>query len=82
MIPNSDQEMIRDAFRDFAKSRAVAARRAMGQGLHLPKAAHQGLAALGTYGIYVPDALGDAGQNCPKLATIPGIGAPPISEKW
>ena len=71
MLLTQDQEMIRDAVRDFAQDRALAQRRAVGQGAPLSRsAAHQGLAALGAYGICVPEELGGANLDYLTLALV------------
>ncbi len=70
MLLTPDQEMIRDAVRDFAQTeiRPHAAR--WDKEHHFPKDVHQGLAALGAYGICVPEAYGGAGLDTLSLALV------------
>ena len=60
MLLTSDQEMIRDAVRDFAQRELWPHAAEWDKKHHFPKAAHKGLAELGAYGICVPEELGGA----------------------
>ena len=70
MLLTSDQEMIRDAVRDFAQRELWPHAAEWDKTHHFPKAAHQGLAALGAYGICVPEELGGAGLDYLTLALV------------
>ncbi len=70
MLLTSDQEMIRDAVRDFAKQELWPHAAEWDKKHHFPKEAHKGLAALGAYGICVPEELGGAGLNYLTLALV------------
>ncbi len=70
MLLNPDQEMIRDAVRDFAQRELWPHAAKWDKEHHFPKDAHQGLAALGAYGICVPEALGGAGLDYLTLALV------------
>ena len=70
MLLTPDQEMIRDAVRDFAQRELWPHAAEWDKTHHFPKAAHQGLAALGTYGICVPESLGGAGLDYLTLALV------------
>ena len=70
MLLTQDQEMIRDAVRDFAQSELWPHAARWDREHHFPKAAHQGLAALGAYGICVPEELGGAGLDYLSLALV------------
>ena len=60
MLLNADQTMVRDAMRDFAQ-RELWPHAAEWDKTHtFPKEVHQGLAALGAYGICVPEQWGGA----------------------
>ena len=65
-----DQEMMPRRGARLCASRALAQCRALGQEHHFPKDAHQGLAALGAYGICVPEELGGAGLDYLTLALV------------
>src|SRR5574337_1631022 len=62
MLLTQDQEMIRDAVRAFAQEQLWPNAARWDKEHHFPRAAHQGLAALGAYGICVPEELGGAGS--------------------
>jgi alkylation response protein AidB-like acyl-CoA dehydrogenase len=62
--------MIRDAVRDFAQAELWPNAARWDKEHHFPKAAHQGLAALGAYGICVPEELGGAGLDYLTLALV------------
>ena len=70
MLLTPDQEMIRDAVRDFAQRELWPHAAEWDKTHHFPKAAHQGLAALGAYGICVPESLGGAGLDYLTLALV------------
>lgn len=68
MILNDDQRMIRDTLRAFARER-LAPHAAQWDRLHqFPAEALQELAALGTWGMVVPEAWGGAGLDYVSLA--------------
>ena len=60
MLLTEDQEQIRDTVRAFAQEQLWPNAARWDQQRHFPKEAHQGLAALGAYGICVPEELGGA----------------------
>ena len=70
MLLTQDQEMIRDAVRAFAQDELWPHAARWDKEHHFPKDAHQGLAALGAYGICVPEDLGGAGRDCLTLALV------------
>ena len=70
MILNQDQEMIRDAVREFAKNELWPNAAAWDKAHHFPREALQGLAALGAYGICVPEAYGGANLDYVTLALV------------
>ena len=70
MLLTTDQQMIRDAVRDFAQRELWPHAAEWDKTHHFPKAAHQGLAALGAYGICVPESLGGAGLDYVTLALV------------
>ena len=70
MLLTPDQEMIRDAVRDFARAELWPHAAEWDKQHHFPKAAHKGLAALGAYGICVPEELGGAGLDYLTLALV------------
>ena len=70
MILNSDQQQVRDAVRDFAAQELWPHAAAWDKAHTFPVAAHRGLAALGAYGICVPDDLGGAGLDYLTLAVV------------
>jgi alkylation response protein AidB-like acyl-CoA dehydrogenase len=68
MLLSPEQEMIRDALRDFAQ-RELAPNAARWDREHaFPQDALRGLAALGAYGICVPESYGGAGLDYVSLA--------------
>jgi alkylation response protein AidB-like acyl-CoA dehydrogenase len=70
MLLTQDQEMIREAVRDFAQ-RELWPHAARWDREHVfPREAHQGLAALGAYGICVPEEYGGAGLDYLTLALV------------
>ncbi len=70
MILNSDQQQVRDAVRDFATQELLPNAAAWDKAHTFPVEAHKGLAALGAYGICVPDDLGGAGLDYLSLAVV------------
>ena len=70
MILNQDQEMIRDAAREFAKNELWPNAAAWDKAHHFPREALQGLAALGAYGICVPEEHGGANLDYVSLALV------------
>ena len=70
MLLNQDQEMIRDAVREFVREQITPHAARWDKEHHFPKDVHQGLAALGAYGICVPEGLGGAGMNYLSLALV------------
>jgi len=70
MLLTPDQEMIRDAVRDFAQQELWPHAAEWDKQHHFPKEVHQGLAALGAYGICVPEGLGGAGLDYLTLALV------------
>jgi len=70
MLLTQDQEMIRDAVRAFAQEELWPHASKWDKEHHFPKEAHQGLAALGAYGICVPEELGGAGLDYLTLALV------------
>jgi alkylation response protein AidB-like acyl-CoA dehydrogenase len=69
MLLTQDQEMIRDAVRDFVREQITPMPRAGTRNTTFPRM-HQGLAALGAYGICVPEELGGAGLDYISLALV------------
>ena len=70
MLLTQDQEMIRDAVRDFAQTELWPHAARWDKEHHFPKEAHQGLAALGAYGICVPEEFGGAHLDYVTLALV------------
>lgn len=70
MLLSSDQEMIRDAVREFARAELWPHAARWDREHHFPREVHRGLAALGAYGICVPEALGGAGLDYLSLALV------------
>ena len=70
MLINNDQEMIRDAVRDFAQTELWPHAAQWDKEHFFPKQAHQGLAALGAYGICVPEEWGGAHLDYLTLALV------------
>src|SRR3989338_8912720 len=70
MLLTQDQQMIRYAVRDFAQTELWPHAAKWDKAHHFPKEAHQGLAALGAYGICVPEALGGANLDYLTLALV------------
>jgi len=70
MLLTQDQQMIRDAVRDFAQAELWPNAAAWDRDRHFPKEAHKGLAALGAYGICVPEEFGGANLDYVTLALV------------
>ena len=70
MLLSADQEAIRDAVRDFAQAELWPHAPKWDRDHSFPKDVHQGLAALGAYGICVPEEHGGAGLDYLTLALV------------
>jgi butyryl-CoA dehydrogenase len=70
MLLNTDQDAIREAMRAFAQAELWPNAARWDREHHFPTEAHQGLAALGAYGICVPEELGGAGMDYLSLALV------------
>jgi len=70
MILTQDQTMIRDAVRDFAQAELWPHAARWDKEHHFPVEAHKGLAALGAYGICVPEEFGGANLDYITLALV------------
>src|SRR5437868_4342799 len=70
MLLNSEHEMIRDAVRAFAREQLWPHAPRWDKEHLFPREAHQGLAALGAYGICVPEEYGGAGLDYLTLALV------------
>lgn len=70
MLLTPDQEAIRDAVRAFSQAELWPNAPRWDREHHFPKEAHAGLAALGAYGICVPEDDGGAGLDCLTLALV------------
>lgn len=70
MLLTTDQEMIRDAVRAFAQEQLWPNAAKWDREHTFPREAHRGLAALGAYGICVPEAMGGAGLDYATLALV------------
>ena len=70
MLLNADQTMIRDAVRDFAQQELWPQAARWDKDQTFPHEVHKGLAALGAYGICVPEHLGGAGLDYLTLALV------------
>jgi len=70
MLLIQDQEMIRDAVRNFAQQELWPHAARWDKEHFFPKEAHQGLAALGAYGICVPEEWGGAALDYLTLALV------------
>ena len=70
MLLTQDQEQVRDAVRAFAQAELWPNAARWDKEHHFPKAAHQGLAALGAYGICVPEEFGGANFDYLTLALV------------
>ncbi|MEO5659499.1 MAG: acyl-CoA dehydrogenase family protein [Polaromonas sp.] len=70
MILNNEQEQVRDAVRAFAQVELWPHAARWDKEHYFPKEAHQGLAALGAYGICVPEEFGGAHLDYLTLALV------------
>ena len=70
MLLSQDQEMVRDAVRAFAREQLWPHAAQWDRDHHFPREAHQGLAALGAYGICVPEEYGGANLDYHTLALV------------
>ena len=70
MLLSADQEAIRDAVRDFSQAELWPNAPKWDREHSFPKEAHKGLAALGAYGICVPEEHGGAGLDYLTLALV------------
>ena len=70
MILTSDQEQVRDAVRAFAQAELWPHAAKWDKEHYFPKEAHKGLAALGAYGICVPEEFGGANLDYVTLALV------------
>ncbi len=70
MLLTPDQEMIRDAVRAFAQEQLWPNAARWDRERTFPREAHRGLAALGAYGICVPESYGGAGLDYVSLALV------------
>lgn len=70
MILSQDQRMVRDAVRDYVQAEVKPHAAQWDKHCTFPAQALKGLAALGCYGIAVPEALGGAGLDYVSLALI------------
>ncbi|MFC5500261.1 acyl-CoA dehydrogenase family protein [Caenimonas terrae] len=70
MLLTDDQEAIRDAVRSFAREQLWPNAPRWDREHHFPREAHQGLAALGAYGICVPEEFGGADLGYLSLALV------------
>ena len=70
MLLTTDQEAIRDAVRDFSQTELWPHAPRWDREHFFPEDAHRGLAALGAYGICVPEEDGGAGLDYVTLALV------------
>ena len=70
MILNNEQNQVREAVRDFCLRELWPHAATWDKAHTFPVAAHKGLAALGAYGICVPEDLGGAGLDYLTLAVV------------
>ncbi len=70
MLLTPEQEMIRDAVRDYARERIAPFAAQWDRDATFPADALKGLAALGCYGVTVPERWGGAGLDTLSLALV------------
>lgn len=70
MLLNNDQEQVRDAVRAFAQAELWPHAAKWDKEHYFPKEVHKGLAALGAYGICVPEEFGGANLDYVTLALV------------
>ena len=70
MVLNEQHQMIRDALRSFSQERLAPNAARWDREHHFPKAELKELAALGAFGVMVPESLGGAGLDAVALAVV------------
>ena len=70
MILSEEQQMIRDALRTFAQEKLAPNAARWDKEHHFPQAELKELAALGAFGVAVPEELGGAGMDYVSLALV------------
>src|SRR5271154_3754394 len=70
MILTQEQEMIRDAVREFARNRLAPFAAEWDRSQKFPKEALRELAGLGAFGVTVPEEWGGAGLDAVSLALV------------
>jgi len=70
MVLNEEQRMIRDALRDYARERLAPQAARWDREHHFPQEELKELAALGAFGVAVPEQLGGAGLDYVSLALV------------
>ena len=70
MVLSAEQEMIRDALRAFAREELAPHAARWDRERHFPAEQLKGLAALGAFGVAVPEELGGAGLDYVSLALV------------
>ena len=70
MVLTSEQEMIRDALREFSREQLAPNAARWDREHHFPAAELKALAELGAFGVAVPEALGGAGLDYVSLALV------------
>ncbi|PWW47990.1 acyl-CoA dehydrogenase family protein [Melaminivora alkalimesophila] len=70
MLLTQDQEMIRDAMREFVQGQIAPHAAQWDRDRSFPREVHRGLAELGAYGICVPEEYGGAGLDYVSLALV------------
>ena len=70
MLLTQDQEMIRDAVREFVREQITPHAARWDKEHHFPHDVHHGLAQLGAYGVVVPEEYGGAGLDYLTLALV------------
>ncbi len=70
MLLTQDQEMIRDAMREFVQGQIAPHAAQWDRDRSFPRDVHRGLAELGAYGICVPEEYGGAGLDYVSLALV------------
>ena len=70
MLLTAEQEMIRDAVRDYVSEQITPHAAQWDRQHHFPADVHRGLAALGAYGICVPEEYAGAGLDYMSLALV------------
>lgn len=70
MLLTEDQQMIREALRSFVQEQITPHAARWDKEHHFPQDVHRGLAALGCFGICVPESYGGAGLDYVSLAVV------------